>query len=287
MGRGWSAAIRTERAIPLMSEIDFRSDADIARGAAFLKTGFLVEPVADAQSLERLRDHLVSAAASQLGMEPPADPEVFLDQIHHHVSVSSLNDFRLALITALNAAPWVRRAYFDLARPALESLVGNELCMQRRINLSIQMPEDDSSLLSLHADTWSGDSPFEVVVWIPFTSCYRTKSMFLLPPLPADAFRHQLSKYETQGTEAAFLAIEDDVKFIDIDYGHFLLFNQNLPHGNRVNRESETRWSTNCRFKGVFTPYADKKLGEFFEPITLRPASRIGLAYEAPSGFEN
>ena len=25
----------------------------------------------------------------------------------------------------------------------------------------------------------------------------------------------------------------------------------------------KTRWSINCRFKGVFTPYADKKLGNF------------------------
>ena len=42
----------------------------------------------------------------------------------------------------------------------------------------------------------------------------------------------------------------------------------------------------NCRFKGVFTPYADKTLGEFFEPVTLRPASRIGLDYQLPGGFE-
>ena len=42
----------------------------------------------------------------------------------------------------------------------------------------------------------------------------------------------------------------------------------------------------NCRFKGVFTPYADKRIGEFFEPITLRPASRVGLTYALPEGFE-
>ena len=54
---------------------------------------------------------------------------------------------------------------------------------------------------------------------------------------------------------------------------------------NRVNRESTTRWSFNCRFKGLFTPYADKKLGEFFEPITMRAATRLGLSYRLPSGF--
>ena len=60
-------------------------------------------------------------------------------------------------------------------------LVGNELSMQKSINLSIQMPNDKSSLLDLHADTWSGDSPYEVVVWLPLVDCFKTKSMYILP----------------------------------------------------------------------------------------------------------
>ena len=58
--------------------------------------------------------------------------------------------------------------------------------MQSRVNLSIQLPEDDSSLLPVHADTWSGDSPFEVVVWLPLVDCFGTKSMYLLPPKAAN-----------------------------------------------------------------------------------------------------
>ena len=52
------------------------------------------------------------------------------------------------------------------------------------------------------------------------------------------------------------------------------------------NAERTARWSMNVRFKGLFTPYADKQLGDFFTPITLRPASRIGLRYQLPSGFD-
>ena len=48
----------------------------------------------------------------------------------------------------------------------LDMIVGNELVMQKSINLSIQLPNDDSSLLPIHADVWSGDSPFEVVAWV-------------------------------------------------------------------------------------------------------------------------
>jgi hypothetical protein len=55
-----------------------------------------------------------------------------------------------------------------------------------------------------------------------------------------------------------------------------------LPHGNIVNKELETRWSMNCRFKSIFSPYGDKKIGEFFEPITLRVASEIGINYNLP-----
>jgi hypothetical protein len=54
-------------------------------------------------------------------------------------------------------------------------------------------------------------------------------------------------------------------------------------HGNEVNEEASTRWSTNCRFKSLLSPYADKKLGEFFEPVELRPATIFGATYELPS----
>jgi sporadic carbohydrate cluster 2OG-Fe(II) oxygenase len=269
-----------------MSDTDFRSPADVALGDSFLRDGCIRGDVESRADLDRLRGLVVASACRHLGVAPPADEERWLDRIGDLVAIDRLNDFRLAVIAALNAEPWVRLAYFNLARRALESVVGNELCMQRRINLSIQVPDDDSSLLPLHSDTWAGDSPYEAVLWIPFTRCHGTKAMFLLPPDANAAFRASLHQYETEGTEAAFRAIEDRVTWIEIDYGQFLLFDQNLPHGNRVNREAETRWSANCRFKSVFTPYADKRLGEFFEPITLRPASRIGLAYELPGGFD-
>jgi len=269
-----------------MSDSDFRSKADTDRGERFARDGCLITPAEDRAALDRLRNLLVEAACGQLGAAVPSDPQAWLDRVGELVSIERLNAFRVAVISALNAEPWVRRAYFDLARGALESLVGNELCMQRRINLSIQLPGDDSSLLPLHADSWSGDSPFEVVLWVPFTRCFASRSMFLLPPADAAEFSGRLHRFETSGTEAAFHSIAHKVRWIDIDYGQCLLFDQNLPHGNRVNQERGARWSANCRFKGAFTPYADKKLGEFFEPITLRPVSRIGLNYALPGGFD-
>ena len=70
--------------------------------------------------------------------------------------------------------------YYNVASEYLNILVGNELSMQKSINLSIQMPNDKSSLLDLHADTWSGDSPYEVVVWLPLVDCFKKKCIFYL-----------------------------------------------------------------------------------------------------------
>ena len=81
-------------------------------------------------------------------------------------------------------------------------------------------------------------------------------------------------------SEDLYQSISDGVQWLEVKYGEVVIFNQALPHGNRVNTENETRWSMNCRFKSVFTPYGDKKLGEFFEPITLRAASKTGMDYK-------
>jgi sporadic carbohydrate cluster 2OG-Fe(II) oxygenase len=259
-------------------------DAELAE--RYRRMGVVAGPAEDREALDAIRDRVVKVACEWLEKPAPDDPKRFLDNIGEVVPVPQLNEFRLAMITGMNATPWLRPAYFSVARRALESIVGNELCMQRQVNLSIQLPGDDSSLLPVHADVWAGDSPFEAVLWLPLVDCYRTKSMFLLPPKPNLALQRDLARFSGKGTEDIFRAIERDLTWVEVPYGHFLLFNQNLAHGNRVNEEPEARWTMNCRFKGVFTPYAEKRLGEFFEPITLRPASRVGLDYELPGGFE-
>ena len=83
-------------------------------------------------------------------------------------------------------------------------------------------------------------------------------------------------------SETLFKTIEKNVKWLNVKYGEVVVFDQGLPHGNRINVTKETRWSLNCRFKGLFTPYGDKKIGEFFSPITLRAASQNGMNYKFP-----
>jgi len=261
-------------------------DAEERRlGDRFLADGHLILPAEDRGALDRIRDRAAALAAARLGVDV-GDPDRFLNRIHERVDGRRLNDVRMAVIDGLNAEPWIRPCYHRLARRALAAVVGNELAMQRRLNLSIQMPSDDSSVLPVHADSWDGDSPFEVVLWVPLVDCRATKSMFLLPPEQGRAVEAGFRRFDGKSTEDLFRAIEPELTWLDAPYGSVLLFSQNLMHGNRVNLEADTRWSMNCRFKSLLSPYAGKRLGEFFEPVTLRPATRIGMDYRFPEGFD-
>jgi sporadic carbohydrate cluster 2OG-Fe(II) oxygenase len=267
--------------------MEFMDNDESELGERFLADGHIVLPVDDTSGLERLRNLIAGLAATHFGLPAPEESGAFLETIHDRLPPEELNEFRLYVINSMNAEAWLRPTYYGLARKALAAVVGNELVMQKRINLSIQLPNDDGSLLPVHADVWSGDSPFEVVVWLPLVDCQATKSMYLLAPAPNATMHTRMKEFASNSPEDLFKAIEDQVEFIKISFGQILVFSQNLMHGNRINQEAETRWSMNCRFKSLFSPYADKKLGEFFEPITLKPATRMGLDYDPPQGFDD
>jgi len=260
----------------------FLTESELNISEEYLRQGYVIRPVADVEALEWMQSQFVRLIGETLGSVPEGKPEDILNQIHQNVGVTELNEFRLKIIRGFNAIDKFREMYFRVARPYLEVLVGNELAMQLRVNLSIQLPGDDSSLLPVHADTWSGDSPFEVVLWLPLVDCYRTKAMYILPPDQSAQLSQNFIERAGDSSEALYQSMKDEVNWLEVRYGEVLVFDQALTHGNRINDEPETRWTMNCRFKGVYTPYGDKKIGEFFEPITLRAASRTGMAYQLP-----
>ena len=90
------------------------------------------------------------------------------------------------------------------------------------------------------------------------------------------------SKKKLDNSEKLYNNIKKKVKWMEINYGQVLIFDQAMPHGNRVNCEKETRWSFNCRFKSLFSPYGDKKIGEFFQPITMKPITKKAISFKFP-----
>ncbi len=245
----------------------------------FLDTGYIIKKVSNKKSLEYITLLIKKSIQSVLKNKKRS---IDLDKFHNFVSIEELNQVRLSIINNMNEDKNLRFHYFNLARDLIYILSGNELMMQKNINLSIQFPKDISSLLPIHSDVWSGDSPFEINLWLPLVNCYSTKSMYILEQKHNKNFVEYMKKNNLSSSEEIFKVLKNKVKWLKINYGEFLIFNQSLPHGNVVNLEKETRWSMNCRFKSFFSPYGDKKIGEFFLPITTRAITEIGMNFEYP-----
>ena len=260
----------------------FLSEKEKKISEQYLNKGYVVQDVVDIDSLNWIRDCLYKIITSNLTKLKKDKPENILNNIHKNISNLELNNYRLEIINKINSTNNFRENFYKISKPLVDIVVGNEIAMQLRVNLSIQLPNDDSSLLPVHADTWSGVSPFETVVWLPMVDCYKTKSMFILPPEKNEILNKLFSDQKVKKSEDVYKTIEKDLIWLNVKYGQVVIFDQSLPHGNRINQENDTRWTMNCRFKSLFTPYADKKIGEFYEPITLKAASKRGISYKLP-----
>src|SRR3546814_526045 len=236
-----------------------------------------------------MRREIVRLACQHLGRDLPADDGDFLNRIHQRVAVSAVNALRLHVFNGLNAQPWCRPTYLALGRPVIDAVVGNELAMQNKVNLSIQMPRDETSTLAVHADVWSAETPYEVVQWTPLVDVHDTKAMYILPPAVNRTVRERMSSLRDGGRDFdLFEAYRDAFRWVPVQYGQTLVFSPILLHGNVRNDTAESRWSLNCRLTGLFTPYGsdEKCLGRFYTPVTPKVATRVGLNFQAPVGFD-
>ena len=220
-----------------------------------------------------------------LGKEVPN-----LAQLHTEVSSSEVNELRLQLFRLLNEDYDQNAAL--LSKPILGRLVnllGPDLAIQTQINVSIHLPGDASSTLDAHSDTWSGETPFQLNLWLAASDCASTNSMFVLNEEETRRF------YKDMDVQGKCPSIEKLAarRFIKLSSGEGVLFNPHLIHGNTTNDTAFTRVSCNIRFKGLFHPessdsgLAIRARGNFFRPLTITEnsvyaLSVLGISHQAP-----
>jgi sporadic carbohydrate cluster 2OG-Fe(II) oxygenase len=152
--------------------------------------------------------------------------------------------------------------------------------MQNKVNLSIQQPNDESSVLPIHSDIWTGDSPFQVVLWVPLTDASKSNSMFLLPPNESREARQRVAVGDFKSMDQIETEYHSQMVTMVVPYGKVLIFDSNCLHGNILNETKSVRWSMNCRFTGLLTPFTnpERRLGTYYLPITTRAATKMGLS---------
>lgn len=108
-------------------------DSEQSLTQRFLQDGYVIHPAENLEALHRIRKKIAELTAGHLGVDLPSDVGQFLDNIADLVEPSQLNELRLHLISGLMSCNWFREAYFATAQSLLETLVGNELAMQRNM----------------------------------------------------------------------------------------------------------------------------------------------------------
>ena len=126
-------------------------------------------------SLDEIKQFVIKAIKSQV---PSFENK--LSELHNCLKIDQVNEVRLKTFNMINTDLDWENLILDICETELKEKHGSDLLIQSKINLSIQMPADKPSILPIHTDSSSADSPFQTNIWIPLTDAFDTNSMFVL-----------------------------------------------------------------------------------------------------------
>ncbi|CAM8630323.1 Sporadic carbohydrate cluster 2-oxoglutarate-Fe(II) oxygenase [Burkholderiales bacterium] len=203
------------------------------------------------------------------GSSDPRELEVFLERL----SGDRLNAFRTRVITALNKLQVNCRLLSQVQRQIVEWL-GPDLLVQRGVNLVIQPPNDPNPS-ELHRDL-PGNSPFELVLWVPLTDCFGTMSMYFLNADQSLASSEALKNNTMTWKNFEEFTLQNSYS-IDLRVGQAIVFWAGLWHGSKVNTEKRTRLSINFRVKSLFSPSGRKDPTNYFDLYSSSNITKLAL----------
>lgn len=255
----------------------------------FLDKGYYVFDVNlnSLKSIKFIRDKIFSFIKKKypLASQKFENQNLFFEKIHTFISKKNLNKFRLELVEFINKDKEISQSYYHAAKDGLDILVGNEIAMQKKLNFSIQIPNDKDSQLPMHSDIYAGESPFEVVVWIPLMNVNNcSHSMFITNPKNNKLINNEVTFGKNKTIEKIYNKYKKRFKFIKVNFGQVLIFSPILLHGNVINKTKITRVSLNCRFKSLLAPFdvfskTHRNIPHFFKPLIIKPLTKIGFNF--------
>ena len=209
--------------------------------------------------------------------------KINLEKFHKRIRIEELNDLRLKVFKKINDDNKFKQNTYESAKKFIHETVGNELCSSD-INLSIQLPGDKSSLLEMHSDFFSGESLFQINLWIPFVNVKKTQSMFIINPADSLKILKKIKYDKNLNFDDINKKFKKQMRWINLKLGEAILFSPNCLHGNVVNCEKNTRCSINIRYKNIYSPCGkernEKKIGSFYTLLNPKAVTQFNLKYD-------
>jgi sporadic carbohydrate cluster 2OG-Fe(II) oxygenase len=191
-----------------------------------------------------------------------------LSKLHKFVDSEKINNIRLQCFHELNSKFGWENILKKICLKEIKEIIGPDILVQSKLNLSIQLPNDKSSVLNEHSDIWSADTPFQINLWIPLTNAFKTNSMFILQK------KHSLNTFKKIVKQKKYISKAPNInRFVNVPFGKVLIFNPALLHGNVCNKTNKTRISLNIRFKSLFSPEPeknpDRQFGAYYKKFSI------------------
>ena len=227
-------------------------------------------------------EELVKVVGEGIQGIDPTLSSIELTKLHKKIAIPSVNMVRMAVFKHINASPGLYDLILDkIAGEKLIKILGPDLLVQTKLNLSIQLPGDTGSQLDLHSDCWSGDTPFQVNLWIPLTPCFASNSMFLLSEEKSISCISLIKENPTLD-KTALSSFVTEADFLELSRGKAIIFNPGFIHGNFPNQTNQTRVSINVRFKNAFSPDAavehiSRSVGPYYRKFKLSEWTELAL----------
>jgi len=244
---------------------------------SFQTDGFEIVQADDLSALTLLREQIRDLSFKLLDKKP-SEVDQDLNLLHEcFESPQAANEFRLKLTTGVSEQIEIGQLIYEMFKSHLEPLVGFDVLVQKTPNLVFQPPEYPVPT-ELHRDA-PANSPYEVVVWLPFVDCFRTKSMYVLNrQFTQKAIEHYSSHPDDKdGFDEILL---DHAELMEVPFGSALIFWSGLFHGSIINKEKESRLSLNIRYKNLFSPLGLKDSLRYFSILKTSPLTNLGLDFQ-------
>ncbi len=232
----------------------------------------------NSSALTKIRDFVVNKIKTEV---PLFNND--LSSLHNFIDIKEVNDLRVKTFSHINSELEWENLILEICENELQNKHGRDLLVQSKINLSIQMPNDQTSILPIHTDSSSADSPFQTNIWIPLTDAFETNSMFILDEKQTMDFAHNVVSNNIKEFHSSNFQIKKE-DFIKINFGQILFFNPSILHGNVLNETNKTRVSLNLRVKSMFSPEpdfrnADRKFGTYYKVLRISKETRFALDF--------
>lgn len=267
-----------ERNIKIIFYISNLIDKKLNR---FEKKGFYIEKEnINKNFFKKIRTKIFIKSKKILKIKTKNEDNFFNNFHKFKVSATGLNSLRQNLNFEINKKNFAIKHGYKALRAQLISLLGPDIVAQNRVNLVIQKPGDVNQV-TLHRDA-PPNSPYEIVVWVPLTKVFKTKNMYVLEKKETIKLLNNLRSLKKKKKDllsSIFKRAEKKATKNKMNFGEALFFSTSLFHLVPVNREKETRWSLNFRFKSLYSPYGQKRYPEFFDIIEKSSVSNLALEF--------